>query len=108
MPAPDRINITRVTGPLPSRAAANLFWVARYVERAEATLRLVRALVNRVSDSDEAATRVVGQLCSLLGAWDAVPTEPPYVRPVLVVRCKAAISRARFPISWARRSRRRR
>jgi uncharacterized circularly permuted ATP-grasp superfamily protein/uncharacterized alpha-E superfamily protein len=84
LPTPDRINITRVTGPLPSRAAANLFWVGRYVERAEATLRLVRALVNRVSDSDEAATRVVGQICSLLGAWDAVPTEPPYVRPVLV------------------------
>src|SRR5262245_66387656 len=34
LPAPDRISITRGTGPLPSRAAANLFWVARYVERA--------------------------------------------------------------------------
>lgn len=84
LPAPDRINITRVTGPLPSRAAANLFWVARYVERAEATLRLVRALVNRVSDSDEATTRVLGQICSLLGAWDAVASEPSYVRPALV------------------------
>src|SRR5262249_9029317 len=40
LPAPDRVSITRGTGPLPSRAAANLFWVARYVERAEATLRL--------------------------------------------------------------------
>src|SRR5262249_39623502 len=56
LPGPDRISITRGTGPLPSRAAANLFWVARYVERAEATLRLVRALVSRVSDSDEATT----------------------------------------------------
>src|SRR5262249_2609668 len=69
---------------LPSRAAANLFWVARYVERAEATLRLVRALVNRVSDSDEAATRVVAQICSLLGAWDAAPTDLPHMRPVLL------------------------
>jgi uncharacterized circularly permuted ATP-grasp superfamily protein/uncharacterized alpha-E superfamily protein len=84
LPTPDRITITRFTGPLPSRAAANLFWVARYVERAEATLRLIRALVNRVGDSDEAATRVVGQICSLLGAWDAVPTDLPYLRPVLV------------------------
>src|SRR5262249_58868551 len=48
LPGPDRISITRGTGPLPSRAVANLFWVARYVERAEATLRLVRALVSRV------------------------------------------------------------
>ena len=84
LPTPDRITITRVTGPLPSRAGANLFWLARYVERAEATLRLIRALVNRVGDSDEAATRVVGQICSLLGAWDAVPTDLPYLRPVLV------------------------
>src|SRR3984893_8433746 len=84
LPAPDRIRITRGTGPLPSRAAANLFWVARYVERAEVTLRLVRALVIRVSDSDEATTRVVVQICSLLRAWDAVPSALPHVRPVLV------------------------
>src|SRR5262249_57866140 len=84
LPAPDRISIPRGTGPLPSRAAANLFWVARYVERAEATLRLVRALVNRVSDSDEVTTRVVAQICSLLGTWDAAPTELPHARPVLV------------------------
>src|SRR5256884_132110 len=84
LPAPDRISITRGTGPLPSRPAANLFWVARYVERAEATLRLVRALVSRVSDSDEATTRVVVQICSLLRAWDAVPNDLPHVRPVLV------------------------
>ncbi len=84
LPAPDRISITRGTGPLPSRAAANLFWVARYVERAEATLRVVRALVNRVSDSDEATTRVVAQICSLLDAWDAAPTDLPHARPVLL------------------------
>jgi uncharacterized alpha-E superfamily protein len=84
LPAPDRISITRGTGPLPSRAAANLFWVARYVERAEATLRLVRALVSRVSDSDEATTRVVAQICSLLDAWEAAPIELPHARPVLV------------------------
>src|SRR6516165_6261932 len=84
LPAPDRISITRGTGPLPSRAAANLFWVARYVERAEATLQVVRALVNRVSDSDEATTRVVAQICSLLDARDAAPTDLPHVRPVLV------------------------
>src|SRR5215813_226410 len=84
LPGPDRISITRGTGPLPSRAAANLFWVARYVERAEATLRLVRALVSRVSDSDEATTRVVVQICALLGEWEAAPTELPHARPVLV------------------------
>jgi uncharacterized circularly permuted ATP-grasp superfamily protein/uncharacterized alpha-E superfamily protein len=84
LPAPDRITISRATGALPSRAANNLFWVARYVERAEATLRLVRALVTRAGDSDEAATRVAARICALLGDWEAVPTELPNAKPVLV------------------------
>ena len=53
LPTPDRITIKRATGVLPSRAAANLFWLGRYVERAEATLRLVRALINRATESDQ-------------------------------------------------------
>jgi uncharacterized circularly permuted ATP-grasp superfamily protein/uncharacterized alpha-E superfamily protein len=84
LPTPDRITITRLTGALPSRTAANLFWLARYVERAEATLRLVRALVNRATDSDEAATHVVALICDLLESWEAVPTDLPNVKPVLV------------------------
>lgn len=40
-------------GPLPSRAADNLFWLGRYVERTEGLLRLVRAYHSRL---DEAAT----------------------------------------------------
>jgi uncharacterized circularly permuted ATP-grasp superfamily protein/uncharacterized alpha-E superfamily protein len=91
LPAPDRITITRATGALPSRAAANLFWVARYVERAEATLRLIRALVSRVGDSDEASTPVVGLIGTLLGGWGAVPTELPGMRPVLIA--SAALQR---------------
>ena len=55
LPAPERIAIQRASGVLPSRAAYNLFWVGRYVERAEATLRLVRALINRITEADEAA-----------------------------------------------------
>jgi uncharacterized circularly permuted ATP-grasp superfamily protein/uncharacterized alpha-E superfamily protein len=95
LPAPDRISISRATGALPSRAAANLFWVARYVERAEATLRLVRALVNRASDSDEATARVLAHIAALLGAWEAVPTELPNVKPVLVAA--AALQRYDLP-----------
>jgi uncharacterized alpha-E superfamily protein len=95
LPAPDRISISRATGALPSRAAANLFWVARYVERAEATLRVVRALVNRASDSDEAAARVLARIDALLGAWEAVPTELPNVKPVLVAA--AALQRHDLP-----------
>lgn len=42
---------------LPSRAAENLFWVGRYAERAEATARLLRAILNQFlqanSEQDE-------------------------------------------------------
>src|SRR5438874_2079010 len=51
LPTPDRITINRTTGALPSRAASNLFWLGRYVERPEATLRLVRALINRATET---------------------------------------------------------
>ena len=44
LPATDKVRIRRIAGKLPSRAADNLFWLGRYLERAEATLRLVRAL----------------------------------------------------------------
>src|SRR6516165_4834761 len=84
LPAPDRVAINRTTGPLPSRAAANLFWLARYVERAEATLRLVRALVNRATEIGEAAANLNMQACALLDAWNAVPTDLPIARPNLV------------------------
>ncbi len=40
-------------GPLPARAADNLFWLGRYVERTEGLLRLVRAYHSRL---DEAAS----------------------------------------------------
>ncbi len=36
----DDVKVRRIMGNLPSRAADNLFWLGRYLERAEATLRL--------------------------------------------------------------------
>jgi uncharacterized alpha-E superfamily protein len=38
------VRIRRIAGVRPSRAADNLFWLGRYLERAEATLRLIRTL----------------------------------------------------------------
>jgi uncharacterized circularly permuted ATP-grasp superfamily protein/uncharacterized alpha-E superfamily protein len=75
LPAPERIQVQRATGLLPSRAADNLFWVGRYVERAEATLRLVRALINRAAEADESAAPVIASTISLLEAWDAAPKQ---------------------------------
>ncbi len=75
LPTPEHIQVQRATGLLPSRAADNLFWVGRYVERAEATLRLIRAMINRIADADEAAAPVIAGIVALLEAWNAVPGE---------------------------------
>ena len=84
LPAPDRIAINRATGALPSRAAANLFWLGRYLERTEATLRLVRALLARATETDQAALDVNTRIGALLVSWRAVPDGMLMVSPVLV------------------------
>jgi uncharacterized alpha-E superfamily protein len=86
LPTPERIAIKRATGMLPSRAADNLFWVGRYVERAEATLRLVRALVNRIIDADQAGTEVVERITDLLESWSVGPRDIPDVKATLIAR----------------------
>jgi uncharacterized circularly permuted ATP-grasp superfamily protein/uncharacterized alpha-E superfamily protein len=73
LPTAEAMPVQRASGLLPSRAADNLFWVGRYVERAEATLRLIRAIVNRVADS--AAAPVIARITSLLVAWNAAPSD---------------------------------
>jgi uncharacterized circularly permuted ATP-grasp superfamily protein/uncharacterized alpha-E superfamily protein len=75
LPTAERMQVQRATGLLPSRAADNLFWVGRYVERAEATLRLVRAMINRSAEADDAAAPVIASIGSLLGAWNAMPPD---------------------------------
>ncbi|MEZ5143370.1 MAG: circularly permuted type 2 ATP-grasp protein [Acidimicrobiales bacterium] len=41
---------------LPSRAAENLFWLGRYAERAEETIRLVRCVLDRRNEFDSGIT----------------------------------------------------
>ncbi len=94
LPTPEHIAIKRASGVLPSRAADNLFWVGRYLERAEATLRLVRALINRITEADEAAAPLIARIASLLGAWSAGPIDIPPAKPALIAR--AALTRGDF------------
>lgn len=96
MPSPDNVRVKRSSGTLPSRAADNLFWLGRYLERAEATLRLVRALVGRLSEvepssSGPLSSRVIGQLQS----WDAVPRELARANPTRYAI--AALTRTDLP-----------
>ena len=74
----DEVKVRRILGNLPSRAADNLFWLGRYLERAEATLRLVRSLCTSLMDS-EAAVHSTGEtldrLRQILVAWGAMDEE---------------------------------
>ncbi len=52
LPHSDKVRIVRLLGNLPSRAADNLFWLGRYLERGESTLRLLRCLTGRIMDAE--------------------------------------------------------
>ena len=75
LPATDTVRIRRIAGVLPSRAADNLFWLGRYLERAEATLRLVRALGSPARDPAKGDPRPrlhsVERIQRLLVTWGA-------------------------------------
>ena len=47
-----RIQRERGSGDLPSRVADNLFWLGRYAERVEHSVRLLRSVVARLADED--------------------------------------------------------
>jgi len=48
--------ISSSNAALPSQAAENLFWVGRYAERTEGTVRLLRTVLNRWEESEEYGT----------------------------------------------------
>ena len=73
LPQPDSVTIRRKPGSLPSRAAENLFWLGRYLERIEATLRVLRVLSTRASETG--AGQIVDRLISLFKDIGAVDEE---------------------------------
>ncbi len=78
--SPDKVALRRATSTLPSRAAENLFWLGRYVERTEQALRLVRAIAGRLVDAEGsggAVSRLVDALVAA-GAGGSVhgPVQP--------------------------------
>jgi len=78
LPSRENVQIRRILGNLPSRAADNLFWFGRYLERAEAMLRIVRCLSTRTVDLDFAAgegANPIQRLAGLLVAWGAVSAD---------------------------------
>jgi uncharacterized alpha-E superfamily protein len=62
-PAAHPLDVSRATFDLSSRAADNLFWLGRYVERVEGTVRIARSLLARVFQED--STRAEGLAAGL-------------------------------------------
>lgn len=71
------VELRRVGNNLSSRVASHLFWLGRYAERAEATCRLLRAVLHRLSPEDDAAgSPVLAPLLATLEALGAVAPAP--------------------------------
>jgi uncharacterized alpha-E superfamily protein len=61
---------------LPSRLAENLFWLGRYVERAEHNVRLLRSFISRLADQDTTDNpRQVSALLQVLVGLRVLPEE---------------------------------
>lgn len=85
LPTSDRVAVRRATASLPSRAADNLYWLARYMERAEATLRLVRVLGDQVGAGESATNGAVKGIVDLLRVWHALPEDAVIADPLAVI-----------------------
>lgn len=87
LPGADAVRIKRIAGVVPSRAADNLFWLGRYLERAEATLRLIRELgtSNRGPDKGTStAMPTVERIQRILVTWSAT-SQATRINPARVI-----------------------
>lgn len=93
------------TSFLPSRAADNLYWLGRYVERTEGAIRLLRAYHLRLTEAGGAGDERLAQIVELLTALDLDVTAP--IRTALAPSLNAARTcagkvRDRFSVDgWA-------
>ena len=76
-------------GVLPSRAGDNLYWLGRYVERAEGAMRLVRAYHVRLAETADPDAPLADYFADYLDSLGIDPEEP--VPPALVAMLDSAI-----------------
>ncbi|MEO8529855.1 MAG: circularly permuted type 2 ATP-grasp protein [Deltaproteobacteria bacterium] len=68
--------VRRMPGILPSRAADNLFWLGRYVERSEELTRKLRAYHLRLAESNIRAQPLVAKLAKFLDRFGTDAKQP--------------------------------
>src|SRR6185369_7688548 len=69
------LSVARVATELPSRVADHLFWLGRYAERLEGTLRLLRCVIVRMAD--EASSDSSPELAALTQTLTGLHWLPP-------------------------------
>lgn len=90
--------VRRGGGILASQAADNLFWFGRYVERTEATLRVIRSALGTGIELDSANGGAADTLAALLGlleTWGAIA--PKTAQLPGPQACQAALSEDQLP-----------
>jgi uncharacterized circularly permuted ATP-grasp superfamily protein/uncharacterized alpha-E superfamily protein len=94
LPAVDSLHLRRNPGTLPSRAADNLFWLGRYLERGQALLAAVRVLLGHSISADAGAALDAGtveRLVALIVQTGAAAPPAGYRRSELVAFARAAM-----------------
>jgi uncharacterized circularly permuted ATP-grasp superfamily protein/uncharacterized alpha-E superfamily protein len=88
LPTTDNVQIRRLLGNLPSRAADNLYWYGRYLERAEAAIRVIRCMCARSLEMELSGdvSRTISKLGHQLVAWGAVSKENADAETLTIVR----------------------
>ena len=101
LPSDSNVRIRRIMGNLPSRAADNLFWLGRYLERAESALRLIRCLTGRLLNTDaQAGGADLSGVVGLLAAAGAAPFKKAAAMPSLELVAVALYSKEDFGSAW--------
>jgi uncharacterized circularly permuted ATP-grasp superfamily protein/uncharacterized alpha-E superfamily protein len=77
LPSAGDVEVKRHVGALTARAADNLFWLGRYLERAEASVRLIRAGLSRSALRDRGERAVALTISDLLAERGAISAERP-------------------------------
>lgn len=73
LPGPSEPYLRTQLGVLPSRAADNLFWLGRYVERAEVIMRLLRAYHLRLAETGSVENDLIAHIRERMGQIDVDP-----------------------------------
>jgi uncharacterized circularly permuted ATP-grasp superfamily protein/uncharacterized alpha-E superfamily protein len=63
--APSTLDMARSPRPVTSRSAENLYWLGRYTERTENTVRLAQLILNRLSDAEIGTPALLQWLSSM-------------------------------------------